>query len=183
VQILEALADALARGSSYHDPRLDRPECQYRRGMPHGGPVNHLRRAACRCGPPPEDCVADATVLTQFGRKTELFRNAPRIERELGVSLLMGEQTAEEALRYVLQGNSPTRQQLSQAVTRLTSVGKLRKAGFAVVHTPGRVAHGIHVSVVWPGADPLNRQDVPWPGAVSELFDSCFNEKRGGGRK
>jgi hypothetical protein len=48
--------------------------------------------------------VADATLLTQFGRKTELFRNAPRIERELGVSLLMGEQTAEEALRYVLQG-------------------------------------------------------------------------------
>jgi hypothetical protein len=125
--------------------------------------------------------VPDDTALTQFGRKTELFRNAPRAERELGVSLLIGELTAAEALRYVLQGNPPNKQQLNQAATRLTSVGKLRTAGFAVVHTPGRVRHGIHVSVVWPGADPLTRQDVPWPGPVSELFDSCFNEKRGGG--
>jgi hypothetical protein len=131
----------------------------------------------------PEDCVPDDTVLTQFGRKPELFRNAPRVDRELGVSLLMGEQTVEEALRYVLQGNPPTRRQLSQAVTRLTGAGQLRNAGFAVVHTPGRVRHGIHVSVVWPGEDPLNRQDIPWPGPVSGAFDSCFSEKRGGDRK
>jgi hypothetical protein len=165
------------------DPGLGPPDGRYRLWVPHGGPSNHLRRAACRCGPPPERCVPDDTVLTQFGRKTELFRNAPRLERELGVSLLIGKQTIEDALRYVLQGNPPTRQQLRQAVTRLTSVGKLRNAGFAVVHTPGRVRQGIHVSVVWPGDDPLNRQDIPWPGSVSEAFDSCFNEKRGGGLK
>jgi hypothetical protein len=126
--------------------------------------------------------VPDETVLTQFGWSTEAFRKAPRIDRELGVSLLVGEQSSEAALRYVLAGTAPSKRQLIQASRRLTKAGALRVAGFAVVHTPGRVKGGIHVTVVWPGTEPLNRQDVPWPIAVSELFDTCFNDDRGGGR-
>lgn len=138
--------------------------------------------AACRCGPPPEDCVLGDSVLTQQAWGAGKFRNAPRLERELGVSALIGEWSAEGATRYVLMGQSPTTKQLSRAVVRLTTVGKLRSAGFAVVHTPARVLRGAHVTVVWPDDDPLNRPDAAWPHEVSEQFDSCFNEGGGGGQ-
>lgn len=91
------------------------------------------------------------TVLTQVGFKAGQFRKAPRIERELGVSMLIGRQSVEEAMRYVLMGNPPTRQQLNRAVVRLTSVGTLREAGFAAVHTPGRVRGRRHGVTARPG--------------------------------
>src|SRR5699024_9050539 len=57
---------------------------------------------------------------------------------------------------------------------RYARVGDLREAGFAVVHTPGRVAGGVHCSVVFPSFDPLVEQAIPWPDKVSDEFDRCF---------
>jgi hypothetical protein len=120
-------------------------------------------------------------VLAQFGPKPGKFRNQPRPDRELGLSVLMGAWTPEDALRFVLPpGQAPTRAQLQAAVVRLTKAGKLREAGFAVVHTPGRVKPGKHASVVWPDDDPLAGPEVPWPAEMSEKFDSCFNDEREG---
>ena len=52
--------------------------------------VNHIQRTACRCGSPPESCVAAEEVLTQFGWRDSPFRDQPRIGRELGLSVLRG---------------------------------------------------------------------------------------------
>lgn len=125
--------------------------------------------------------MQDSEVLTQFAWKADRFRDQPRIDREVGLSLLVGRVDVEEAARYVLLGQPPTRGQLSRAVVRLTTAGRLRKAGFAVIHTPGRVKPGKHATVVWPDDDPLTRPEVPWPADVSEAFNSCFNEGGEGG--
>ena len=145
-------------------------------------PPNRMRRAACRCGKPPQECVSDDVELTQQAPKPGKFRNAPRVNREVDISLLIGRWSVEDATRYVLMGNSPTRRQLDRAVVRHTMVWRLREAGFAVVHTPGRIKGGPHVSVVWPADEPLARPEVPWPPEVSEVFELCFNEGGEGDR-
>ena len=153
--------------------------------MPKGGPsadgegkpFNHVRWAACRCGPPPDRCVPDGAVLTQYGVRRAPFRNQPRIGRELGLSVLRGRISLEDAVRYVLK-ESPTEHDLRRARIRRTTVGELRLAGFAVVHTPGRVRgkDAIHCTVAWPETDPIDASQVPWPAMASERFDACFNE-------
>jgi hypothetical protein len=142
-----------------------------------GEPSNHVKRAACRCGPPPEACVPDGAVITQHGWKPSPFRNQPRPERELGLSVLQGKLSVLEATRYVLQGEMPTDRQLLKARVRRTTGEMLRTAGFALVHTPGRLRRGVHCTVVWPDSDPLEAAGIPWPSEVSALFDSCFNEE------
>lgn len=82
-----------------------------------------------------------------IGGAYELAYAAPARERQAGTSGLRGYATA---LR-------------------------LREAGFAIVHTPGRIRGGVHATVVWPADDPLNHQEVPWPPGVPALFDECFN--------
>jgi hypothetical protein len=111
--------------------------------------TNHGKRAACWCGPPPEQCVTDGEVLTQHGWHGSSFRAQPRIERELGLSVLRGAISAREATQYVLQGKEPTERQLVKARIRRTTAGELRHAGFAVVHTPGRVLDSAHCTVAW----------------------------------
>lgn len=176
----------------YHEPQLSQrsqPQgngsCglrrRYRRKMTEE-PLNRMRRAACRCGKPPQECVSDGTELTQQAPRPGKFRNAPRVEREVDVSLLIGRWSVEDATRYVLMGNSPTRPQLNRAAVRHTVVGRLREAGFAVVHTPGRIKGGPHVSIVWPADEPLAHPEVPWPPEVSEVFDLCFNGRGEGDR-
>ena len=150
--------------------------------MTQGEPLNRMRRAACHCGKPPQECVSDDVELTQQAPKAGKFRNAPRVQREVNVSLLIGRWSVEDATRYVLMGIPPTRKQLNRAVVRLTQVGRLREAGFAVIHTPGRIKGGPHVSVVWPADEPLAHPEVPWPPEVSEAFDLCFNEGGEGDR-
>lgn len=139
-------------------------------------PPNHVKRSACRCGPPPEQCVSDSEVLTQHGWVGRSFRNQPRIERERGLSVLRGELTLEEATRYILP-REPTEQDLTRARVRWTTAAVLRRIGFAVVHTPGEVRGSVHCTVAWPDADPLENPQVPWPPEVSEAFDACFNEE------
>jgi hypothetical protein len=134
-----------------------------------------LRRRACTCGPPPEQCVQDETYLTQQSWSPPDFRNKPRMERETAISMLIGEQwTVEDACKYVTGGRLMSQRKLAGAALRRTTAGKLREAGFAVVHTPGVIKDGPHVSVVWPGDDPLEYQAVPWTDEVSARFDACF---------
>lgn len=154
---------------------------RYRREMTEE-PLKRMRRAACRCGKPPQECISDDVELTQQAPKAGKFRNAPRVEREVDVSLLIGRWSVEDATRYVLMGNSPTRPQLNRAAVRHTKVGRLREAGFAVVHTPGRIKGGPHASVVWPANQPLAHPEVPWPSEVSEAFEVCFNRAGEGDR-
>lgn len=141
-----------------------------------GRPPNHVQRSACRCGPPPERCVPDDEQLTQLGWIDKPYRNQPRIERELGLSVLRGIVSVEDAVRYVLS-RSPTRGQLRKGRVRHTTAMTLRRAGFGVVHTPGPVRRDEHCTITWPDTDPINAPDVPWPTQVSDRFDSCFNEE------
>ncbi|GGO30827.1 hypothetical protein GCM10010116_61730 [Microbispora rosea subsp. aerata] len=120
--------------------------------------------------------MTDDTILTHHTFKPT-FLNAPRIDLEREVSLLKGKWTVEEASRYRRKILSD--RDLRQADVRFTTAGILRSKGFAVVHTPGKIAGGPHVSVVWPPHDPLNRQDVPWPPDVVESFAQCFNGYKG----
>jgi hypothetical protein len=115
-------------------------------------------------------------VLTQHGWVGRSFRNQPRIERERGLSVLRGEVSVQEATCYVLP-REPTEHDLHKARVRRTTAAALRRAGFAIVHTPGKVPGSVHCTVAWPAADPLENPEVPWPPEVSAAFDSCFNEE------
>lgn len=109
-------------------------------------PPNHVQRSACHCGPPPERCVPDDEELIQHGWRGSRYRNQPRIDRELGLSVLRGSISVEEATRYVLRWERPTEQQLNRARIRRTTARALREVGFAVVHAQAgqgkRALHG-----------------------------------------
>ncbi|MCD0450585.1 hypothetical protein LO762_15500 [Actinocorallia sp. API 0066] len=101
----------------------------------------------------------------------------------MAVSLLIGNHwTPETASRYVLRGESPTPKKLASVALRVTTAGRLREAGFAVVHTTGKIKDSPHVSVVFPAVRPFDEFEVPWPPAVSERFGACFtgDGERGG---
>lgn len=140
---------------------------------------NHVKAAACRCGGPPERCISDGEVLTQYGKRRSAFRVQPRIERELGISLLRGLLPVQDAARHVLR-REPTESDLNKSRIRGTTAGALRQAGFGVVHTPGRIPGGLHCTVAWPSSDPIANPRVPWPPEVSERFDRCFNKEEEG---
>jgi hypothetical protein len=159
---------------AFSDEVGDVPRTGYREGGVVDGPPNHVKRSACRCGPPPEQCVSDSEVLTQHGWLGRSFRNQPRIERERGLSVLRGEVSLKEATRRVLP-REPSVRELAEARIRRTDVATLRRAGFAVVHTPGELRGSVHCTVVWPDAAPLENPQVPWPPEISEAFDACFN--------
>lgn len=139
-----------------------------------------MKAAVCRCGTPPERCVSDDEVMTQYGQLRSPFRVQPRIERELGVSLLRGPLSLEEAARHVLR-REPTESDLAKSRVRRTTVASLRTAGFAVVHTPGKISDSPHCTIAWPSADPIEKPQVPWPREVSERFEGCFNKEEEGG--
>jgi hypothetical protein len=119
-------------------------------------------------------------VLVQHGWTSSPFRNQPRIERELGLSMLRGRISLEKVTQYVLQGELPTERQLKKSRIRRTTAAELRRKGFAIVHTPRRIPSSVHCTIVWPDDKPLEAPQVPWPPDVSERFDSCFNEETGG---
>jgi hypothetical protein len=109
-----------------------------------------------------------------------VFRAAPRIDREVELSLLLGRLSVEQAAQYVLLRGAPQKElsaaQLEVSHVRYCTAGDLRGVGLAVVHTLSRVKSPIeHVSVVWPDQAPMERQTVPWPPAVSDSFERCFN--------
>lgn len=136
---------------------------------------DYVRSRACKCERPAESCVQDDEVLTQHARRQGRFIDAPRVDQEVELSMLRGRWSVEDATRYRCSGRPPTQQDIDRAEVRYTTAGRLRAAGFAVIHTPStRITNDAHVSVVWPPDDPLERQDVPWPEEVTEGFKSCF---------
>lgn len=93
--------------------------------------------------------------------------------------MLRGDVSVADACRY--RSSTVTAAGIEQAGRRQTTAGLIRKAGLAVVHTPGpKTPNGIHVSIIWPTDDPVHVQRVPWPIEVSEGFAACFNEEGGG---
>lgn len=135
-----------------------------------------LRRRACRCGPPPERCIPDDTVMVQYASRAGRFIDGPRTTVEREVSLLFGAHLTREAVFQYVRGEPPTGRDLRRAGFRSATAGALREAGFAVVHTPSKVKDVEHASVCWPADDPLRRQEIPWPPDVSDRFIGCFNE-------
>lgn len=141
---------------------------------------NHVKAAACRCGPLPEQCVLDEEVLTQYGQLRSPFRVEPRVDRELGLSVLRGPLSLEDVVRHVLR-REPTEGDLAKSRVRRATAARLRRAGFAVVHTPGRTPDSPHCTVAWPATEPIENPQVPWPSEVSERFAGCFNKEEKGG--
>lgn len=140
---------------------------------------SYVERQACRCEEGPDKCVADEELLTQHTWKAGIFNDAPRdepAEREL--SMLRGDVTVAEACEYRSSTKVPAAK-VAKAGRRQTTAAEVRAAGFAVVHTPGWIKNGLHVSIVWPSDDPVHAQRVPWPPEVSKKFAACFNESRG----
>lgn len=137
--------------------------------------IEPFRRRLCTCGVPPDQCVADATVLVQYSPDGKEFRNRPRVDRETCVSVLMAEGWSLAQISEYVRRAPPTRAILERAGMRSTTAGAFRAAGFAVVHTPGVIADGPHVSIVWPNTQPLDQHIAAWSPEVSAKFDSCFN--------
>ena len=137
---------------------------------------SQISRQACSCGPAPQDCLDDDTIVTQLSNKDGSFRKAPRSGMERGTSVVIGSVELSAAFAQVTK-RLPTEDDLRCNRIRAAKVGDLRTAGFAVVHTPGKkILDNPHASVVWPAANPLRFQEIPWSENVSLRFDACFNE-------
>jgi len=109
--------------------------------------------------------LGDPLELTQFGEEGEEFRNALRVERgEIEMSLILGRQTAMVAALLVTKTAPPW------ATARYTTVGRLRRAGFDVKHSPTR-GNALHVSV-FPPRDAQGFKE--WDAAMASTFDQCF---------
>jgi hypothetical protein len=131
--------------------------------------LNFIVKLACKCGPPPDACLQDEEQVTQLsdaGGAT--FRDAPRAHLERGLSVIRGKIEVEEAEMLVRVRPTSTDNRV-----RYASVGVIRAAGFAVVHTPSRT-NPTHVSVVWPGDDWRTQQVIPWSPEVMLKFAACF---------
>ena len=136
-----------------------------------------LDAAMAKCtamdGGSPLTCIADDEPLSQYGKvesrpNTPVFRSRRR-ENEPGLSLLKGTLTAAEIARRVLGRSGSS----SKDRVRHTTAGKLRKAGFAVIHTPTQVNQK-HCSVVLLNTDDGLDYETEWSDDVSSRFDECF---------
>lgn len=146
--------------------------------MTNGG-KSEVEAMACRCGVSPEQCLSDDELLTQHTWKAGSFNDEPR-EGEQDLSMLRGDVSVAECCDYRSSASRVTLAKVAKAGRRLTTAGKIRAAGLAVVHTPGRrVKDGLHVSIVWPPDDPVHIQQTPWPSDVSKNFAACFNDSEG----
>jgi hypothetical protein len=128
--------------------------------MPRPNP-NYVRDHACSDPDGPIFYIADEEVVTQHSF-TGQYREAPRIGRELSLSAFRGRVSARDATSYIRMGRPVEEWEKHKIRVRYLHVGRLREAGLAVVHTPGRVAYPEHCSVVWPADDPLNSQVADW---------------------
>lgn len=113
--------------------------------------------------------LQDGESLTQYGSSQPMtagrvFRARPR-SSEKDLSLLAGRLTPVAAATAVTGGAAPG------SFARYTTVGKLRRAGFTVLHTPSRKLQN-HVSVEYSGE---------WDDDVDTRFDACFTKPLGGG--
>jgi len=129
----------------------------------------------CRCGPLPEECVHDDEYVTQLTERDGTFRRAPRVAREVDFSVTRGTVGVAAALAAVVKDREPLPEEIQKNRVRHARVGDLRDAGFEVIHTPGRVRNGPHVSIVWMGDDG-SEATAPWTNEVSASLEACFND-------
>jgi hypothetical protein len=133
-----------------------------------------MRQCALPSDRSPQE-LPDELRLTQYGERPPIgegFRC--RLREEIGeteISLIIGGVDASAASMLVVKYLSP------YAVTRVTSVGLLRCAGFVVVHSPSKT-NRLHVSV-FPSALPTGDQ-AEWDDELAKRFNACFTEVSGG---
>jgi len=151
--------------------------------MPQSSPRRTwVRRKACATDRAGGQCIRDDELLTHHTKTRGHYDNGPRpqMEDETEVSVQRGKLTVAEA-SALRNGGAPAHPvDVAAAGVRYTTAGKLREAGFAVIHTPGiKGEESGHGSVVWPDANPLDEQDRAWPPGVQSTFAACFTEGEG----
>jgi hypothetical protein len=113
--------------------------------------------------------LPDELRLTQYGEQPPFgdgFRD--RLREDIGeteLSMILGEVDASAAAVLV------TRYLAAGAARRVTTIGRLRAAGFRVVHGATK-ANRLHVSVY----PPLTEAGEPaaWDGELAARFNACF---------
>lgn len=148
--------------------------------MPQSPPT-WVRKNACPTDLSGGQCIGDDEILTHHTSQRSQYNNAPRPEvLEVELSVMRGKLTRAEACMRRNGGRPAHPADVQKAGVRYTTAEELRRAGFAVIHTPGRKGEGNgHVSVVWPPANPLDQPDPAWPPHVQEAFAACFTELEG----
>lgn len=119
--------------------------------------------------------LPDDLRLTQYGEGSSFgsgFRD--RLRQQIGeteISMILGAVDASAAAVLVTGWLPPV------ALSRVTTVGRLRGKGFRVVHSPTK-RNRLHVSVYAP-LTPTG-EPVEWDDNMAILFNACFTEvKRG----
>lgn len=121
--------------------------------------------------PPDPIELPDELRLTQYGERPPFgdgFRD--RLREDIGeteISMILGEVDASAAAILV------TRSFALGAIRRVTTVGRLRAAGFLVVHSPTK-SNRLHVSVFPPRAE--GGESAEWGDEVANRFNACFTE-------
>ena len=111
----------------------------------------------------------DDLRLTQYGERPPYgdgFRD--RLRENIGeteLSMILGEVDALAAAVLVTRYLAPG------ALSRVTTIGRLREADFRVVHSPTKT-NRLHVSVY----PPLTEAGEPaeWDDKMASLFNACF---------
>lgn len=123
--------------------------------------------------------LPDEARLTQYGERSPIggcFRD--RLRPEIGeteMSMILGEVDATAASILVTKHLAPG------AERRVTTVGRLRLAGFVVTHSPTR-GNPLHVSVYAP-VEGKTGEHVDWDNDVARRFSACFTEDNTRGRR
>jgi hypothetical protein len=121
--------------------------------------------------PPDPIELPDDLRLTQFGQEPPFgdgFRD--RLREEIGeteISMILGEVDASAAAILVTRYFAP------DAISRVTTVGRLRAVGFRVVHSPTKT-NRLHVSVYPPLTEA--GEGAEWDDELASLFNACFTE-------
>lgn len=125
--------------------------------------------------PPDPIELPDELSLTQYGERSPFgdgFRD--RLREDIGeteISMILGEVDASAAAILV------TRSFAYGAITRVTTVVRLRAAGFRVVHSPTK-SNRLHVSIY----PPLTETGEPaaWDDQLASCFRACFTKDEEG---
>jgi hypothetical protein len=117
----------------------------------------------------PLELPGDAS-LTQYGETPPGDGFRDRLRAEIGeteLSMICGKVDAVAASLLV------TRVITSWATVRTTTAGRLRDAGFTVVHSPTKT-NRLHVSVYPPILD--SGDYVEWGDELAKQFNECFSD-------
>lgn len=104
-------------------------------------------------------------------RTLTIFRD--RLREDIGeteISMILGEVDASAAAILV------TRAFAFGAITRVTTVGHLRAAGFRVLHSPTK-SNRLHVSVYPPFTE--GGEPAEWDAELASCFRACFTKDGG----